>query len=362
MEQQLTPRTSFTLSYVGTRGMRLPYSIDLNQAAYTGATRTYDVVNAAGVTQSTVTVPFYPVASVATGLSKPSPNDGNFSVSYSGLNTWYNAMAVTVNQRMLYGFTGLFNYTWAHTTDPGQTAGSGGGAFFGTDVILDPFNRKELYNNPAINMTREQGRSDLDMRGRFVGSLIYTSKFNFANHLAGYGVNGWVVAGTFTAQNGLPITAFMSNNPGAGRYITASGAFATAAGGDGSATGAADNTNNAPGSAYGRAPQVTRNGFPGPGVHNFDARISRDFAIHEGIRFQVVGEAFNALNHRNGLGVATTAFTFTAPAATGACPTGSHTNTCIAPFVSNTPFGTITNTSSTLYGPRQLQVSAKLFF
>jgi hypothetical protein len=363
VEQVLPGNTTFRIGWVGTRGMRLPYAIDLNQAAYTGAIRTYDVVNSSGATLSQVTVPFYPVA------PKPSPNDGNFQVSYSGLNTWYNALAVSLNKQMSHGFQALINYTWAHTTDAGQSAGgasganSSGGAFFGTDVLLDPFNRKEIYSNPKINMTREQGRSDLDMRNRFVASLVYSPTFTLSNHFLNATVNGWLVAGTATEQTGFPVTAFMSNNPGLGIYTTSTGAIATAAGNDGSATGGANNTFNSPGSAFGRAPQVARNGFPGPGIHNFDARVSRDFRIHEGIRFQVLGEAFNLVNHRNGLGIATTAYSFTAPTPTSvACPVGSHTNTCITPFVSSTPFGTINSTTGTLYGPRQLQVSAKLFF
>jgi hypothetical protein len=364
VEQQIGRNTTLTVGWVGTRGMRLPYSLDLNQPAWTGATRTYDVVNAAGATLSTVTVPFYPA-----GLTKPSPNDGNFSVSYSGLNTWYNAMAVSLKQQMSHGFEALINYTWAHTEDAGQTSGgggaanSGGGAFFGTDVILDPFNRKEAYANPAINMTREQARSDIDMRGRFVGSLVYTSTFPIGNHFAAYAANGWTIAGSATEQTGFPVTGFMANNPGAGIYTTGGGLLASAAGGDGGATGAADNTNNSPGSAYGRAPMVKRNGFVGPGVHNLDMRVSREFPIHEKYRFQILGEAFNIVNHRNGLGVATTAYSFVAPAATAAtCPAGAHTNTCIAPYVSSTPFGVINSTSSILYGARQLQVAAKLFF
>ena len=366
IEQQVLPKTSFTIGYVGTRGMRLPYAIDVNQPAYTGATRTYDVVNAAGVTQSTVTVPFYPST-----LTKPSPNDGNFSVSYSGLNTWYNAMAVTVKQQMYWGFSGLFNYTWAHTEDLGQISGTGGG-FFGTDVILDPFNPREHYGS-NINMTREQGRSDIDMRGRFVGSLVYTTKYHFANRFVSYGANGWELSGTATEQSGFPITALMSSNPGAGLYTTAAGTTATAAGFDGSATGAADNTNNAPSSAYGRAPFVPRNGFKGPGVHNIDLRISRDFPLFKQYRFEILAEAFNIENHRNGLAVATTAYAFTSPAVTpttpngaATCPTASHTNTCIAPYAATTstttPFGTINSTSSVLYGARQMQFAAKLFF
>jgi hypothetical protein len=303
LEQQFGKGTTLTIGWVGTRGMRLPYSIDLNQPAWTGATRTYDVVNASGVTTSTVTVPFYPSATTA-GLSKPSPNDGNFSVGYSGLNTWYNAMAVTVKHQMAYGFEALFNYTWAHTEDAGQTGNgggavnTGGGAFFGTDVILDPFNLKEVYSNPAINMTREQARSDLDMRGRFVGSLVYTSTFHLANRYESLAANGWTIAGTATEQTGFPQTAFMASNPGGAYtvnnvvqfpgtaiYHTGSGAVAVAAGQDGGATGGTDNTNNGPSSAYGRAPQDKRNQYPGPGVHNLDMRLSREFPIMDYYRF-----------------------------------------------------------------------------
>ncbi|HEX7157558.1 MAG TPA: TonB-dependent receptor [Edaphobacter sp.] len=364
IEQTLPYKTTLSIGWVGTRGMRLPYSIDLNQPAYTGATRTYDVVNAAGQTTSTVTVPFYPA-----GLTKPDTGDGNFQVSYSGLNTWYNSMAVSVKKQMSHGFSALINYTWAHTTDAGQTAGgasganSSGGAFFGTDVILDPFNRKGIYSNPAINMTREQGRSDLDMRNRFVASLVWQPTVQNGNAWVRYAANGWTLAGTATEQTGFPVTAFMSNNPGSGVYTTSTGATTKAAGFDGSATGAANNTFNSPGSAYGRAPQVSRNGFAGPGVRNIDLRISREFPLFEKARFQIQGEAFNLANHRNGLGVATNAYSFVAPAASASsCPASSHTNTCIAPFVSTTPFGIINSTSGTLYGPRQLQVAAKLFF
>jgi hypothetical protein len=370
LEQQLGKGTTLTIGWVGTRGMRLPYSIDLNQPAWTGATRTYDVVNSVGVTTSTVTVPFYPSATTA-GLAKPSPNDGNFSVGYSGLNTWYNAMAVTVKHQMGYGFEALFNYTWAHNEDAGQTGNgggtvnTGGGAFFGTDVILDPFNPREQYSNPAINMTREQARSDLDMRGRFVGSLVFTSKFNLTNRAEAFAANGWTIAGTATEQTGFPQTAFMSSNPPSGVYTTGAGAMATAAGQDGGATGGTDNTNNGPSSAYGRAPQDKRNGYPGPGVHNFDMRVSREFPIMEKFRFQVLAEAFNIVNHRNGLQIASTAYAYTSPGA-ATCPAGSHVNTCIAPYTATTstttPFGTINSTSSILYGARQLQVSAKLFF
>src|SRR6185369_2745506 len=102
-----------------------------------------------------------------------------------------------------------------------------------------------------------------------------------------YLVNGWMLSGTFTAQSGVPLTAFMSNNPSA-----AGTAFS---GLDGTATGLGVNLNNAPGGAFGRAPFVGRNAYVYGGVRNLDARISPDFPIHESIKFQVLMEVFNAV-------------------------------------------------------------------
>jgi hypothetical protein len=387
VEQQLTSTTSLTVAYTGTRGMRLPYAPDRNITPWTGATRTYDVTNAAGVTLRQVTVPFYPSASCTAGVGTctplPSPVDGNVSVVTSNLNTWYNALSFSVKQKMKWGFQGLANYTWAHTQDGGQIAGSGG-TFYGTDVILDPYNRKNAYpGTSGINMSREASNSDIDMRTRFVMSLVYTSKYSLGNRWVGEAANGWTVAGTYTAQDGFPITAFTSNNPSNCTAVGVSGANTVGCTNtalsprDGGATGGGDNTSNAPAIVVSRDPFDKRNGFKGPGIHNLDMRISRDFDISHGMHFEVMMDAFNFINHRNGLGVATTAYTYVNPStptnplttptgAQAACPVASHSNTCIIPNTSNaattTPFGTINNTSSTLYGPRQLQFSAKLSF
>jgi hypothetical protein len=361
VEQQLSSSTSLTISYVGTRGMRLPFAPDANLPVWSGATRTYDVTSATGSTQSTVTVPFYPA-----GITKPSPNDGNISVIRSVLNTWYNAASFSLKQQMKYGFQALVNYTWSHTQDTGQISGSGG-TFFGTDIILDPQNVGEHYASSSINMTREAANSDIDMRHRFVASALYFSKTNLHNRFAQRLANGWNVSGTVTEQTGFPITAFMANSVPSGIYTTGAGTTAIAAPMDGAATGGGDNTANAPASAFGRAPQVSRNAYKGPGLNNVDMRISRDFAIAERYRFQLLGEAFNIANHRNNLSVANLAYAFVAPSATSAaCPAASHTATCIVPYTSftstTTPVGTPNSTSSTLYGPRQLQFAVKLFF
>jgi len=177
--------------------------------------------------------------------------------------------------------------------------------------------------------------------------------------------NGWVVSGTATEQTGFPITALMSNNPSSCTTCT-NPAYAPQ---DGGATGGGDNTSNGGSSAIGRAPFVKRNGFSGPGVHNLDMRIGRDFALpYQSMKLEFFAEAFNIVNHRNGLAVATTAYTFLNPSGSSTvCNSGGHANSCIEPYTvanptNTTPFGVINSTSSTLYGPRQLQFTAKLFF
>ena len=79
----------------------------------------------------------------------------------------------------------------------------------------------------------------------------------------------------------------------------------------------------------GRVPSaiVGRNGFPGPGVHNFDARVARDFPIHEKISLQLYVEAYNLTNHKNILSVSTGLYNYLAPGA-AASTTPSGTVTC----------------------------------
>ncbi|MFP5228103.1 MAG: carboxypeptidase regulatory-like domain-containing protein [Acidobacteriota bacterium] len=322
LEQQLPGRMSVSIGWVGNRGMRLPVFIDTN-IARTTTTKTYDIVSSAGSTSRTITVPFY--------TTRLTTADGSILSGFSVVNSWYNSMVFTFRRPFAHGLEIVANYTYAHSTDGGQVSGVNG-TFNGTDTPLDPYNLKQEY-----------GRSDLDMRERFVGSLVYAPDLSFiASRPFRYLANGWMLSGAATEQTGFPLTAFMANYPGGAP--------------DGGVSGAAVSLFNS--STGGRAPQVPRNGFPGPGVRNIDARVTRDFPIHETIKFEILGEAFNLVNHQNILNVNTSAFSYAAPGA-GVC-TG-HTNACIYPYPSQ-PFGATTGTSSTLYGARQLQVSAKLFF
>jgi hypothetical protein len=232
--------------------------------------------------------------------------------------------------------------------DGGQVSGVNG-TFNGTDTPIDPFARGKRSGRSA-----EYARSDLDERGRFVASVVAAPTVNrfVENKGVRYALNGFTVSGSVTAQTGQPLTGVLASAP-------------VSKIGDGGITGAELSLFNS--GTPGRVPdQVAgRNHFTGPGIHNVDARISRDFTIHEGIKLQLFAEAFNVANHKNILGVSTSLFTFVTPGTAyngGVCPATGN-NGCIVPLAASaTPFAATTSTSSLLFGPRQVQLTAKLFF
>jgi hypothetical protein len=128
----------------------------------------------------------------------------------------------------------------------------------------------------------------------------------------------------------------------------------------------------------GRPPQIGRNSIVGPGFNNIDTRISRNVPIHENIKLQFAVDAFNLLNHKIVSGVNGTYSAYNAAAAPStstpspSCNVNAQTpgtsasplQGCIGPFTGTglSAFGAISGTNNGLYGPRQMQFSAKLFF
>jgi hypothetical protein len=334
VEQQLPLRSTFTISYVGTRGMRLPVFVDSNVDPTSAVTsKPYIFIPGNGAPVQSISEPIY--------TKRLSPLTSSVLTGYSDVNSWYHSMAVSVHKPMSHGVELLANYTWAKNMDGGQSSGTNG-TFNGTDAPLIPFALGHRQGRGA-----EYARSDLDQRGRFVGSIVTKSSLPIANRYLAYGVNGWQLSGTLTAQTGFPVTAFFQNT------------IPSAINGDGGITGAIVTSGTGT-----RVPSqiAGRNAFNGPGVHNTDARISRDFPfLREGMSLQISAEAFNVLNHRNILSVNNSAYTFVAAGGTGCAVTTPASAGCIVPYTA-TPFGSPLSTSNILYGPRQIQLVGKLFF
>jgi hypothetical protein len=347
VEQEMPGKVALSVGYVGSRALHLPVFLDANLVGQTPhGLRSFNITNPNGTT-SLVTVPYY-LTTDRIDQTLTSINAG-----FSSANSWYNSMAVTARRPFQNGFELLMNYTWSKALDDDMVQGAFG-TFYGGNPVLDPNNLKGEY-----------GRSDVDMRNRFVGTVIWNPQFKSSSQWMKYTVNAFTFSGTATESTGFPIVAGM-NSPASVIASTPKAADGNIFGGAMSSSSGAATT--------GRPPQIQRNSQPGPGVRNIDFRVTYAVPIHEKISMQFIGEAFNLLNHEIISGTNTTFSNQLSPtAATGACPApaagglppGSQFAGCIQPFVTSTPssaFGVKTSTNSLLYGPRQLQVSAKLFF
>jgi hypothetical protein len=317
VERELPFGMSASISYVFSRGLHLPMFVDANLATPT-TTKSYDILGAGNATTSTFTTPYY--------TSRIDTGTGQIYTGYSDVNSWYNSMVITVKRQMRHGFEYTVNYTLSKTTDGGEVIGSNG-TFSGSDVPVNPQNRKAEY-----------ALSDLDQRHRFSASGVWMPSLKLQNRVAGHIANGWILSTIITVNSGFPVTPFVSGTPSPL---------------DGGLTGG--ESSNASATA-GRAAWLPRNAFTGPGYHNVDFRLGRQFAITEKLKLSLIGEAFNLFNHTNIVSVNTTAFTYSA-AGSGAC--AGHANACLVP---SSLFMTPTATSSLLGGSRQLQISGKLTF
>jgi outer membrane receptor protein involved in Fe transport len=327
VERQLPGNLALSAGWLFSRGERLPVFVDANLASST-ATHTYDVLSASGSVAQQVTVPWY--------TTRLNPQTGVILAGFSDVNSWYHALVLTLRKPIQHGFEALVNYTYSKSIDDGAVAGSYG-TFFGTDWPLDPKNQRQ-----------ENALSDLDQRQRFVASLVYTPQYfhKLSNKAARLVFDGFSYSGVVTIASGQPIDAQISGFPSGGVDYGVTGGEIT----------------NTGGSTGGRPPQIGRNVYIGPSLHNVDFRIMREFAVHERIRLQFLGEAFNIFNHTNISGVNSTAFNYVALGGSG-CTTAlaAGSNGCIVP---NPTFMLPTSSSSSngLYTARQLQFSAKLVF
>jgi hypothetical protein len=351
IEQALPGKMSVTATYVGTRALRLPVFLDANLIGQTPhGVRTYDVLNAAGGVVNALTVPVYLQS------DRRQSNLAQFNTGFSVANTWYNSAALTVRRPFANGLEIIGNYTWARATDTSAVQGNNG-TFYGGDTPLDP-------NNTRL----ENGPSDTDIRNRFTLVTVYKPRLWESNKIAKYGLDPFTFSVSEIASGGEPIFLSMTGS-------TIYSGTGTSYGADGGIYGGAMSSSSGA-AAQGRPPQVGRNSIGGPGFNDVDVRISRDIPIHEKIYMQFSADAFNALNHTIISSVNGTYSQFANSAATGACstaagsatqatvPAGSALQGCISPYTGTglSAFGATSGTNSLLYGARQMEFKAKLFF
>jgi hypothetical protein len=339
IERQLPGRMSLSATYLLTRGLHLPASYDANVDPASKVMVTYDVLDASGAITTTATVPYY--------TKRLDSGTAAILNQASIINSWYDGLVVSLRKPMSHDVEFTFNYTYSKALDNGQTSGTNG-TFFGTDAVLDPYNFKQDYS-----------RSDLDQRHRFVGSLVWQPTYgkNFSSAIARQLGNGWTASAIISSGSGQPYATNISTSKITHSNPSPPPATLTPLPGDGGMTGAEISTFASP--TGGRASWLPRNPSTLPNLTSVDIRVGRGFTFHEKFRLEFVADAFNAFNTTLVSAVSMNAFSFSAPGASTTCTVALHPNGCFGPI---STYGSVSTTSSTLFGARQLQFGAKFNF
>jgi Carboxypeptidase regulatory-like domain len=310
-EHQIAPNTLVSVSYIGSIGRFLPIGIDTNLPAATSLAYT---VSGGPLNGRTVTEPFFAGA-------RPNPNYQQMVMFCSCVTSHYNGLVGQFNRRISNGLQFNLSYTYASATDDGASSAA-------------------ITSNTPVNpgdLSLEEGRSYLEVRHRFVGTVVWQPPY-FAkseNAFARTALSGWTISLNEVAQSGLPYTAVISGNApsGLGAAVSAGGP-----------TGGKTST---------RAVFVPKNGYTLPATVNTDMRIARSFPIYERLRLELTVEAFNLFNHVNYNSAVTTAYT---TGGTAAAPTLTYST-------GTSGFGALTAANNSVFiGARQLQFGAKFSF
>jgi len=196
-------------------------------------------------------------ACVASGNNngcRPNPNFGNDSQYSPAGDSHYDGLHVSFLQRPARWGSFRISYTWSKALDDV-------GEFFFSSPI-DNF-----------NIWRDYGRSDDDQRHRAVFNGSVHSSLDRAKTPWEWMSHGFELSGTLQYYSALPLNITTGSNT-----VQGSAARPTIAG------------------AY-----IARNSGTGFDFLNVNFRVSRSISIGEHLKLQWLGEAFNALNHLNGL-------------------------------------------------------------
>ncbi len=317
-EHQLATNMAVSVSYIGSLGRNLPLFIDANLPQPTG-TITYHVKGGPddGATHTvpqftcTVTTPSAPCV-------RPNPNFGRITTISDIVSSKFNGIVIQFNRRMTKGLQIQAAYTYAQTSDNGQSSQT----FTSSNNVLTPF-----------DLGLEQGRSNFDLRHRFGASVIWQpGYFDNKGTLARLLLGGFTIAPTVGAASGGPYTGTVSGNaPNPSSLVKDLSTGILGAGGSS------------------RPVWLPRNAFQMPRTASVDLRIAKKFPLYERLNLEVFGQSFNLFNHVNTTAVGTRIYSISG---TFANPVLNY----------DTSFGVVQNSSSYFSNPRQIEIGARLTF
>jgi hypothetical protein len=128
---------------------------------------------------------------------------GGVQVTQPAVHSHYHSLQVRFEQRFSHGFTLLSSFSYSKSLDSGSS--------------YRPISTDGEFRDPG-NPGDHQGRSAFDFTRRWATSFVYELPFgkgramlNNANPVLDGILGGWQLAGIYTMQDGLPLSAFCTN-------------------------------------------------------------------------------------------------------------------------------------------------------
>ena len=269
-EREVAKNLSVSVTYLYYHGLHLTRTRDINLFA---PVPTVFSTNPAGQSYTFLRFASTTVRPIsrAVGLSY-----NRINIFESASKSLYNGLAIQATQRLTRGFQFIAAYTYSKAKDdrPDQTT-----------VVVGADDGKIVENQ--VNPSTDYGRSDTDLRHRFVFSPVFEwGKIKWSDNAAARAL--------FSDYTFSMIAQFQSGSP-----------YSALVGGD---------PNNDGNRSNDRLPGTVRNQFTTPSVYQFDMRLTRAIHFGEKMRIQLIGEAFNIFNRSNVVLVNNTFYNLTAGA------------------------------------------------
>src|SRR5215467_10342306 len=281
IEQGIKSNTLFSIAYVGSHGFHLLDTVDVNT-----------------VTPS-ATADGSPAHPFPSTVVRANNSIANTRYTLSNANSSYNALQVSVTQRLTRGLQFRGNYTFSKSLDMHSSSFLANEGIGGTTTIMIPQNPKADWGPSNFNPAHQvSGNFSYDLPfGR--GHLLGTRAGTRLDRLIG----GWTWHGIITSQTGYPFTPLVGSNQSnngdsrnpdrvslnpafTGHVIVGKAnqwfdpaAFQVPAAG-----------------TYGNA---GRGILTGPPLNEWDMSLFKTTAITESLKAQFRAECFNLFNHTN---------------------------------------------------------------
>jgi hypothetical protein len=277
IQRDLGAGNILTLGYVGSQGVHLVQSVDVNPPTLLNGSTIYNpIFNAQLTSAGSVQIP-------PGGTLNPNPLVGALSEKQPIGHSHYNSLQASYNRRLSAGLQVQASYTWSKSIDDGSTTYGLEGA---QQDLANPYNAKY-----------DVGRSLFDRTNSFRASFVYMLPFKGNAFFS-----GWQWSGIFTAVSGAPVdildgpnmSGLTNDRPDVNPAFTGSPVIGQP-------------TNYFNPNAYMLEPVGTlgnlgRDSLTGPGLWSLDTAFMKDTRvtkISEAFHIQFRAEFFNIFNHTN---------------------------------------------------------------